>query len=56
MGKRTCIEAVADNSTLAEQFQSEAHDFSFVPREYLASKQFVFDASVDIGQLNSGTH
>lgn len=38
-------------STLAEQFKCEAHDFSFVPREYPASEQFVFDANVNINQV-----
>ena len=38
-------------STLAEQFQCEAHDFSFVPREYPVSEQFVFDANVNITQV-----
>ena len=37
-------------STLAEQFQCEAHDFLFVPREYPVSEQFVFDANVNIKQ------
>ena len=38
-------------STLAEQFQCEAHDSSFIPREYSASEQFVFDANVNINQV-----
>ena len=38
-------------STLAEQLQCEAHNFSFVSREYPVSEQFVFDANVNINQV-----
>ena len=38
-------------STLAEQFQCETHDSSFIPREYPASEQFVFDANMNINQI-----
>ena len=38
-------------STLTEKFQCEAHDSLFTPREYPASEQFVFDANVNINQV-----
>ena len=38
-------------SSLAEQFQCETHDFSFTPREYPVSEQFVFDANANINQV-----
>lgn len=38
-------------STLAEQFQCEAHVSSFVPREYPVSEQLFFDANVNINQV-----
>ena len=38
-------------STLAAQFQCEAHDSLFTPWEYPVSEQFVFDANVNINQV-----
>ena len=38
-------------STLAEQFQCETHDSLFIPREYPASEQFVFDANMNINEI-----
>lgn len=38
-------------STLTEQFQCEAHNFPFTPREYPMSEQFAFDANVNINQV-----
>ena len=38
-------------NTLAEQFQCEAYDFPFTPQEYPVSEQFVFDANVNINQV-----
>ena len=38
-------------STLAEQFQCEAHVNSFVPLEYPVSEQLFFDANVSINQV-----
>ena len=38
-------------STLAEQFQCEAHVSSFVPLEYPVSEQLFFDANVSINQV-----
>ena len=37
-------------STLAEQFKCEAHDCTFVPRDYPASEQFFF-TSVNTSQV-----